>query len=342
MRLDAERALAWRLARHALEPASATSVADVARRVVALRAWPANLAEGLTGYGSDSLHEPLHWWGDICFGPDRAGGSTFRRLADDPAWPGLPDLADAGPRAVTLYLGAHGPATARHLASWLTDALVLTEHLEEIARASPSDIVHLLPGYDPWVMGPGTADARHVALPGRRGRRALVRRLTGPLLWRVSVPDDTISHGWPAGSPARGRGGTRMALRWYSVVVDCEDVAAQARWWAEALDWRLFYEAEDEAVLLPKHASMEKLESMPWSEVPPGLVFVRVPERKSVKNRLHLDLAPHTSDDRDAEIERLVALGARRVDVGQSEDVGWTVLADPEGNEFCILSSREL
>lgn len=133
-----------------------------------------------------------------------------------------------------------------------------------------------------------------------------------------------------------------MALRWYSVVVDCHDVAAQVRWWAEVLDWQVFYESDDEAVLIPRHATLEKLQSMPWSEVPPGLVFVPVPEGKQVKNRLHLDLAPHSSDDRDAEIARILSLGATRADVGQSADVGWDVFADPEGNEFCVLSSREI
>lgn len=133
-----------------------------------------------------------------------------------------------------------------------------------------------------------------------------------------------------------------MALRWYSVVVDCSDVAAQARWWAAALGWRIFYESPDEVVVVPQHATPERLASMPWAEVPPGLVFVPVPEGKQVKNRLHLDLAPHTSDDRDAEIARLLELGATRVDVGQGGDVSWDVLADPEGNEFCVLSSREM
>lgn len=133
-----------------------------------------------------------------------------------------------------------------------------------------------------------------------------------------------------------------MGLRWYSVVVDCRDVAAQARWWAQVLDWQIIYQADDEVVLVPQHASLERLRSMPWQEVPPGLVFVPVPEGKTVKNRLHLDLAPHTSDDRDAEIERLLGLGATRVDVGQSPDVSWDVFADPEGNEFCVLSSREM
>ena len=84
------------------------------------------------------------------------------------------------------------------------------------------------------------------------------------------------------------------------------------------------------------------LRSTPWERIGPGLVFVPVPEGKSVKNRLHIDLAPHTSQDRDAEIARLERLGATRVDVGQPAGVTWTVLGDPEGNEFCVLSSRDM
>ncbi len=95
-----------------------------------------------------------------------------------------------------------------------------------------------------------------------------------------------------------------MALRWYSTVVDCSDVAAQAHWWAEALDWKVVYEAESEVVLVPQHASEELIRATPWEQVPPGLVFVPVPEGKTVKNRLHIDLAPHTTDDREAEIAR--------------------------------------
>jgi hypothetical protein len=74
----------------------------------------------------------------------------------------------------------------------------------------------------------------------------------------------------------------------------------------------------------------------------PGLVFVPVPEGKSVKNRLHIDLAPPEDGDQAAEVRRLEALGARQVDVGQDRDkVSWVVLADPEGNEFCVLSARD-
>jgi len=132
-----------------------------------------------------------------------------------------------------------------------------------------------------------------------------------------------------------------MALRWYSTVVDCHDIAAQGAWWAMALGWKKAYESDDEVILVPQHATLELVQSLPWDQVPPGLVFVRVPEGKTVKNRLHLDLAPHTSDDRSAEIDRLIAAGATRVDIGQGADAGSTVLADPEGNEFCVLSARD-
>ena len=132
-----------------------------------------------------------------------------------------------------------------------------------------------------------------------------------------------------------------MTLRWYTTVVDCVDVASLARWWADALGWKIAFEAADEVVLVPAHASEELVRSTPWEQVPPGLVFVPVAEGKTVKNRLHLDLAPHTTDDRDAEIDRLLAMGATRVDVGQGDDVTWDVFADPEGNEFCVLSARD-
>ena len=132
-----------------------------------------------------------------------------------------------------------------------------------------------------------------------------------------------------------------MGLRWYTIVIDCLDVAAQAEWWRETLGWRTVYEADDEVVIVPAHVTEELEQATPWEERGPGLVFVPVPENKTVKNRLHIDLAPHTSDDRDAQIAALLERGATLVDVGQSNDVSWTVLADPEGNEFCVLSSRD-
>ncbi|HEY6538185.1 MAG TPA: VOC family protein, partial [Candidatus Dormibacteraeota bacterium] len=116
-----------------------------------------------------------------------------------------------------------------------------------------------------------------------------------------------------------------MSPRLYSVVIDAHDPLAQARFWAEALRFRIVYQAEDEVVVARDETTY------------PTLTFVPVPERKSIKNRLHLDLAP---DDRDAEVDRLIGLGASRADVGQGPDVSWVVLADPEGNEFCVLSAR--
>jgi predicted enzyme related to lactoylglutathione lyase len=116
-----------------------------------------------------------------------------------------------------------------------------------------------------------------------------------------------------------------MPSRWYTVVVDASDPARLARWWAEVLDYRILFETADEVVVGRDENTY------------PGLVFVPVPERKTVKNRLHIDLNP---DDQDAEVERLVDMGARRVDVGQGEKATWVVLADPEGNEFCVLRAR--
>ena len=118
-----------------------------------------------------------------------------------------------------------------------------------------------------------------------------------------------------------------MTIRLQAICVDAEDPAAQARWWAGALGWRVTYETDNEQVLEPPAGS-------PEDGVVPDILFLKVPEAKSGKNRLHLDLRP---TDQAAEVARFESLGARRVDVGQGDDVTWMVLADPEGNEFCIL-----
>lgn len=116
-----------------------------------------------------------------------------------------------------------------------------------------------------------------------------------------------------------------MSSRWYTVVVDSADPAGLARFWAAVLDYRVVYEAPDEVVIAKAEDTY------------PGLIFVPVPEAKTVKNRLHIDLNP---DDQDAEVERLISLGARRAEIGQGE-VSWVVMVDPEGNEFCVLTPRE-
>jgi hypothetical protein len=130
-----------------------------------------------------------------------------------------------------------------------------------------------------------------------------------------------------------------MSLRWYTVVVDCHDVKAQSRWWADVLGWQIIYEAETEVVVVPPHA-IDASRKTPREERGPGLIFVPVAETKTLKNRLHIDLAPAVDDDQEAEVSRLESLGARRIDIGQG-DVTWVVLADPEGNEFCVLSPRD-
>ncbi|HEY3003371.1 MAG TPA: VOC family protein [Kribbellaceae bacterium] len=122
-----------------------------------------------------------------------------------------------------------------------------------------------------------------------------------------------------------------MTIRVQSVSFDAHDPDAQATFWAEVLGWRRTYEDSDEVVLEPPEGSPEE-------GVVPDVLFLRVPERKKVKNRLHLDLRP---DDQAAEVARIEALGAHRISVGQSDDVSWVVLADPEGNEFCVLRAYE-
>jgi predicted enzyme related to lactoylglutathione lyase len=116
-----------------------------------------------------------------------------------------------------------------------------------------------------------------------------------------------------------------MSSQWHTVVVDAIDPARLARWWAEVLNYRLLSEDGTEAVIGPA------------PDTYPQLLFNLVPEQKNGKNRLHVDLRP---DDREAEVERLVDMGARHVDIGQGDDVTWVVLADPEGNEFCVLAAE--
>jgi hypothetical protein len=115
-----------------------------------------------------------------------------------------------------------------------------------------------------------------------------------------------------------------MSLEWEQVVVDSADPVALGRWWTEALGWVVVADAADEFEIRPEKDRL------------PGLLFVPVPEGKTVKNRLHLDFRP---DDQAAEVARLLALGARHADIGQGEQP-WVTLRDPEGNEFCVLGER--
>ena len=120
-----------------------------------------------------------------------------------------------------------------------------------------------------------------------------------------------------------------MSTYLVSVVIDATDPGPLARWWSDALGWPISLEEEGEVVVEPLGTDLE--------DRVPALVFGAVPEAKAAKNRVHLDLASEDAADRDAIVDRLVAAGATRADVGQAEDESWVVLADPEGNEFCVL-----
>jgi predicted enzyme related to lactoylglutathione lyase len=119
-----------------------------------------------------------------------------------------------------------------------------------------------------------------------------------------------------------------MPVRLHHIVVDAHDLPGLARFWTQALGWRVLSERANEIVIgTDEHA-------------PVGMCFMPVADPKTVKNRVHLDLAT-SAVDRDQEIDRLLALGARRVDIGQTGAESWTVLADPEGNEFCVVRPKE-
>ena len=119
-----------------------------------------------------------------------------------------------------------------------------------------------------------------------------------------------------------------MALYPNSLTIDSHEPMAVARFWSAALAWPIVYESDDEVMVAPSDERSSTPGIYP-------LLFLRNPDAKTVKNRWHFDLAP---DDQQAEVRRLEGLGARRVDIGQG-DVNWVVMADPEGNEFCVLRS---
>lgn len=117
-----------------------------------------------------------------------------------------------------------------------------------------------------------------------------------------------------------------VGLEWEQTTVDAADPVALGSWWREALGWVI---VDDDP---------EAFEIRPAADRTPGLLFVRVVEAKAAKNRLHLDFRPR---DQAREVDRLLDLGASRVEIGQGRP-SWVVLADPEGNEFCVLSSGSL
>ena len=127
-----------------------------------------------------------------------------------------------------------------------------------------------------------------------------------------------------------------MGSRLTELVVDCHDPGALAAFWAAALGYHLVRIEDGQAEIAAwAEESPDLAGQVLRAPIAPSLVFVAVPEGKSVKNRLHLDLRP-VGCSHQAEVDRLIGLGARHADVGQGS-LPWAVLADPEGNEFCVL-----
>lgn len=186
-----------------------------------------------------TLLKPLAWQGDMSFGPPRDGRdgrATFQRLDSNPRWASVPDLDEAGERAVEAYFRAYGPATADHVHYWLgaglgagrkrirswiagfgdrlaavdidgEPAYILREDLEDLAATPATRTVRLLPGCDQWVLGPGTADA-HVVPPARRSlvsRQANIVIVGGVVSGTWSLTGDQVVTAWFAetGPPPR-------------------------------------------------------------------------------------------------------------------------------------------
>jgi predicted enzyme related to lactoylglutathione lyase len=115
-----------------------------------------------------------------------------------------------------------------------------------------------------------------------------------------------------------------MPSTWFCLSIHSPAPAKLADFWARALGYQIVFEGPQGEVAIAKDEFSH-----------PGMVFAPLDEPRQGKSRLHIELNP---DDQDAEVERLIGLGARRVDVGQPADAGWVVLADPDGNEFCVLA----
>jgi hypothetical protein len=210
----------------------ATLTREELAAAVAARPGLAHLGEALrSGWGT--LLKPLAWQAELCFGPSRGGRVTFLRPeAASRRWAGLPDPEEAAPRAVAAYLGAYGPATAegfgnclargrvgrRQLGAWFGSlgkqlaevevdgerAYVLAEHLDELGSTKPTSAVRLLPGFDQYVLGPGTDDGRVVPT----ARRAAVSKPAGWIA-PVVVAGGVVCGTWEVD-------GDRVRVAWFA------------------------------------------------------------------------------------------------------------------------------
>jgi hypothetical protein len=158
---------------------------------------------------------------------------------------------------------------------------------------------------------------------------------------RVSAERNVLAAGIIRASLAR------MTSRFIEIVIDAHDVKALADFWCAVLDYKIIDQEHGLIEIAPRDYPDE------WNEATigefraqarrapraPSIVFIPVPEHKTVKNRLHIDVSPIGSQAE--EVARLESLGATKADIGQAADVSWVVMRDPEGNEFCILRSLE-
>jgi hypothetical protein len=179
------------------------------------------------GEQAGTLLKPLAWQGVMSFGPPRDGHATFQRLDGNPRWAGVPDLDEAGRRAVEAYVRTYGPASADHLQYWLGSGLgaggrrirawiaalgdrvatvdiegepllLLAADVGDLSETVPTDAVRLLPAFDPWVLGPGTADVQIVP-PARRtpvSRGARVVIVGGVVSGTWTLTDDLVEVAW--------------------------------------------------------------------------------------------------------------------------------------------------
>lgn len=122
-------------------------------------------------------------------------------------------------------------------------------------------------------------------------------------------------------------------LKIQCITIDCHNPTALAQFWAEALGWKIGEEATENEAYIESKLGPTNIDGYP------DLLFIKTPDKKSVKNRMHIDLRP---EHQMQEIERLEKIGATRIEIGQSSDLNttWVVMADPEGNEFCLLKAR--
>jgi Glyoxalase-like domain len=130
-----------------------------------------------------------------------------------------------------------------------------------------------------------------------------------------------------------------MTSRLTEINIDCADPGRLARFWCAALGYGVLDATDDLVEIGPARGpDAELLDAVRRGPVAPSMFLARVPEGKAAKNRLHLDLSP-IDGTQAAEVARLERLGARPADVGQTGAESWIVMADPEGNEFCVLRS---